>query len=82
MEEDYSAEGLRKAEAKRAEMLKLFDSALPYFQRAEKVQPGDIGTLSALQEIYARKDNLEMVKEFKSRLEKVKAGETIESSYF
>ncbi len=82
MEDDYSAEGLRKAEAKRAEMLSLFDSALPYFQRAEAVQPGDVGTLSALQEIYARKDNLEMVNEFKSRLEKVRNGGKIDTPYF
>ena len=82
IEEDYSAEGLRKAEAKRAEMMDLFDKALPYFQKAEAVEPNDLGTLSALQEIYARKDNLEMTKEFKSRMETVKAGGKVEAAYF
>ena len=82
IEEDYSPAGLRKAEAKRAEMMELFDKALPYFQKAEAVAPNDIGTLSALQEIYARKDNLEMTKEFKSRMETVKNGGTNESPYF
>jgi tetratricopeptide (TPR) repeat protein len=82
IEEDYSAEGLRKAEAKKSEMMALFDKALPYFQKAEAVSPNDLGTLSALQEIYARKDNLEMTKEFKSRMEIVKSGGTVESAYF
>ena len=82
LEEDYSAEGLRKAEAKRGEMMDLFDKALPYFQRAEALQPNDLGTLSALQEIYARKDNLDMVKEFKGRLQKVQSGEENSTPYF
>jgi len=82
IEEDYSTEGLRKSEVKRSEMMALFDQALPFFQRAEAVSPTDLGTLSALQEIYARKDDLEMVKEFKSRIETVQAGGTIETAYF
>ena len=82
IEEDYSAAGLRKAEAKKSEMMDLFDKALPYFQRAEAVSPNDIGTLSALQEIYARKDDFEMTKEFKSRMDTIKSGGTIETAYF
>jgi tetratricopeptide (TPR) repeat protein len=82
IEEDYSAAGLRKSEAKRAEMMNLFDKALPFFQKAEAVEPNDIGTLSALKEIYARKDNLEMAKEFKSRMEIVQNGGTNETAYF
>ncbi len=82
IEGDYSAAGLRKSETKRAEMMQLFDKALPYFQRAESIEPSDLGTLSALKEIYARKDNLELADEFKSRLEKVQNGGTIETAYF
>lgn len=82
IEEDYSAEGLRKAAAKKSEMMALFDKALPFFQKAEAVSPNDLGTLSALQEIYARKDNLEMTKEFKSRMETVKNGGTVDTAYF
>lgn len=82
IEGDYSAAGLRKSEAKRAEMMQLFDKALPFFQRAESIEPSDIGTLSALKEIYARKDNLDMAEEFKSRMEKVQSGGTIDTAYF
>ncbi len=82
MGEDYSTAGLRKAEEKRSEMMSLFDQALPYFKRAEAIDPNDIGTLSALQEIYARKDDLNMAKEFKTRLEKVQSGSSNDTSYF
>ncbi len=82
LDEDYSTAGLRKAEAKRGEMMQLFDKALPFFQRAEALDPDDLGTLSALQEIYARKDNLELVNEFKTRMEKSQSGEKNKKSYF
>jgi len=80
--EDYSAEGIKKYEAKRNEVFGQFDKALPYFKRCEKLQPGDPNTLIALKEIYAKKDDLEMSNIFKERLEKVQAGEKIEKSYF
>ena len=60
----------------------LFTKALPYFVSAEKLNPSDMNTLIALKEIFARQDDFEKSNEFKSRLESVQAGETIESSYF
>lgn len=82
LEDDYSAAGTRKYEAKKSEMMALFDNALPYFQKSEALNPSDIGTLSALREIYARKDDLEKTNEFKVRMEKVQNGEEITKSYF
>ena len=80
--DDYSKEGLKKYEQLKEEIFKEFDQALPYFQKAEALNPNDMNTLIALKEIYARKDDLEKSNEFKERLDKVQGGETIESSYF
>ncbi len=82
LEDDYSPAGTRKYEAKKSEMMKMFDDALPFFQKSESLSPNDIGTLGALMEIYARKDDLEKYNEFKSRMERVQNGETIAKSYF
>ena len=60
----------------------LFEKALPYFKDAERIDPNDINTLVALSEIYARTNEFELSKEFKSRLEKVQAGEKITEPYF
>ncbi len=85
LEDDLSAEGLRKYEAKKNEILKLFDKALPYFQRAEVINPNDLNTLIALKEIYAKKGSTEDLKismELKKRMEKIQGGGTNDSSYF
>lgn len=60
----------------------LMEKALPYFQKTEGMNPSDQNTLIALSEIYARIDDLEKSKIFKDRLETVKAGGKVESSYF
>lgn len=59
-----------------------FDDALPYFQKAEQLQPNDRNTLIALKEIYARKSNFDMSKIFKERLETIEAGGEVSESYF
>jgi tetratricopeptide (TPR) repeat protein len=82
LSDDYSADGIKKYEAKKAEVFKEFDAALPFFKKAESINPNDINTLIALKEIYARKDDLEKSNEFKKRLETVQAGGKNESSYF
>lgn len=82
MEDDYSKEGIKKYEAKKAEIFQKFDDALPFFQRCEKLNPNDVNTLIALREIYARKDDLDTSNIFKERLEKVQNGGKNESSYF
>ncbi len=75
------------SEAKKYDMLKaesedLFNVALPYFKKAEKLNANDINTLIALKEIFARTNDFETSGEFKKRLENVQAGGTNDSSFF
>lgn len=79
--DDYSKAGQAKYEALQAKVKGEFETALPYFMDVEKKNPNDVNTLIALKEIYARKSDYTMSNEFKARLEKVQAGETLES-YF
>ena len=58
LENDFTKEGLKKYENKKAEVFAEFDSALPYFKQAEKLNPNDVNTLIALKEIFARKEDL------------------------
>ncbi len=81
LEGDQTSEGLRSVMAKKSEMLSALDQALPYFQRAEAVNPSDQATLSALKEIYSRKNDSTLVAEFENRLKRIQTGEKIES-YF
>ncbi len=81
MPEDMSSAGLKKYEEMKAEMMGLFDQALPYFQKAESLNPNDVNTLIALKEIYTRKED-DLALEIKKRLDKVQAGEKNETSHF
>jgi hypothetical protein len=82
LEGDYSKEGTAKYEALQDKIFEEFDKALPYFQKAESLDPNDRNTLIALKEIYAKKNDIEMSNEFKARLDKLEAGETNDDSYF
>jgi tetratricopeptide (TPR) repeat protein len=79
--DDFSSAGLKKMQTMRDEVMSLFDQALPYFQKAESLNPNDLSTLIALNEIYARKED-ELSSEFKKRLEVVKAGGKNPASHF
>jgi tetratricopeptide (TPR) repeat protein len=80
--DDYTKEGLKKYNDKKKEISAQFDLALPYFQRCETLNPNDISTLTALKEIFARRDDLEKSNEFKRRLEVVNGGGTNPEPYF
>ena len=80
--DDYSKAGLKKYDELRKVMLTQFDEALPFFKQAETLNPSDRNTLIALKEIFARKDDLATSTEFKTRLETVDAGGTIENAFF
>jgi tetratricopeptide (TPR) repeat protein len=80
--EDFSSAGLKKMEVIKNEVIALFDLALPYFQKAESVDPNDMNTLIALNEIYARKDDEVLSPAIKTRLDLVKGGGKNASSYF
>ncbi len=79
--------GLSKAEQEQYNKLvkeanSLMETALPYFQKTESMEPNDVNTLIALGEIYARMDDLEKSKLFKDRLQVVRDGGKNPSSYF
>lgn len=80
--DDYSKDGLKKYDELRKLVLTQFDEALPYFKKAEALNPNDRNTLIALKEIFARKDDLPTSNEFKGRLEVVEGGGSNDSSYF
>jgi tetratricopeptide (TPR) repeat protein len=77
-----SAEEQKKYSALEKESSTLLDKSLPYFQRAEALNPNDVNTLIALSEIFARKNDIDKSMEFKGRLEKARSGENNPTSYF
>ena len=79
---DFSPAAMKKYEQLNAEVMGLFDQALPYFQKAESINPDEMNTLIALSEIFARKDDLEKAGEFKKRLEILKNGGKNATPYF
>jgi len=81
-QDDFSAAALKKYETLRDEIILLFNQALPYFQKAESLNPNDLNTLIALSEIYAREDDLEKATEFKKRIDVVKGGGKNEKAFF
>lgn len=82
LESDYSKEGLKKYKEMKDEVFAQFDKALPFFKRAESLDPNDANTLIALKEIHAKKNDLEASKEFKRRLEVVQGGGKNEKPYY
>ncbi len=72
----------KKYDALNKEAKGFFEEGLPYFKKAESMNPSDLNTLIALKEIYARLDDFTMSNEFKDRIGEVQAGKTIEKSYF
>ena len=80
--DDFSDEGVKKFDQKKAEIMEIFDTALPYFQKAESQDPNEMSVLIALTEIYAQKNDLEKSKIFKDRLDNVRNGGKNASSYF
>lgn len=82
LESDFSKEGQKKYEAAEKLMIAEFDKALPYFKKAESINPNDQNTLIALKEIFAKKNDMKMSSEFKTRLENVTSGGKNAKSYF
>jgi tetratricopeptide (TPR) repeat protein len=82
MAEDFSKAGIEKTRVAQSGIMDLFDQSIPYFKKAESIDPNDINTLIALTEIYAKKEDLIISAEMKKRLELVKSGGKNLSSYF
>jgi len=66
---DYSSAGTKKYNAIKAEMDDYFIQALPYFLKAEELDPKDLNTMIALKEIYAREGQLDKSAEYKAKIE-------------
>ncbi|MDQ3015212.1 MAG: hypothetical protein M3R25_00580 [Bacteroidota bacterium] len=66
---DYSAAGNQKYEAKKLQMDDAFEKALPFFLQAEQLNDKDFNTIVALKEIYARQNKLDLVEQYKVKLE-------------
>lgn len=69
--DDYSKEGTKKYEAKQAEMMAQFEKALPFFEKAESLNPEDSNTLLALREIWVRKGDFDKGNEYKAKYERI-----------
>ncbi len=82
MPDDFSNAGAKKYKEKKDEIEVLFDKAIPFFKKAENLDPGDLNTLIALSEIFARKEDFDASKEFKTRIETIKAGGKVTTPYF
>jgi len=78
---DNSQAALKRYKTLNEQMLALFDQALPHFQKAESLNPNDLNTLLALNEIYARKED-DLSLEIKKRLDVVKGGGKNATPYF
>ena len=82
LESDFSKEGQKKYDAAEKLMIAEFDKALPYFKKAESINPNDQNTLIALKEIFAKKNDMNLSKEFKTRLDNIQGGGKNAKSYF
>jgi tetratricopeptide (TPR) repeat protein len=66
---DYTSAGTKKYNAIKAEMDGYFEQALPYFLKAEELNPKDINTMIACREIYARMGDLDKSAAYKEKIE-------------
>lgn len=73
---------LKKYDALKADSDVIFKKALPYFKKAEMINPNDLNTMIAIKEITARLGDYETSNTFKARLEKVQGGEEFKESYY
>jgi len=82
LESDYSKAAMAKYDAKKAEMIGYFEEALPYFKKAEQIDPNDKNTMIAMKEIFARKDDLTTSNAFKERIAELEAGTKFDKPFF
>ncbi len=80
--DDFSSEGLKKHQTLKDEIMRIFQTSLPYFQKAEAIDPNEMNTIIALKEIYGRMDNITLASEFQKRLETLRNGNKNPASYF
>ncbi|MCH7404517.1 tetratricopeptide repeat protein [Belliella aquatica] len=79
---DSSSAGMERYKAIEAEVFVAFDKALPYFQKAERLNPNDTNTLIALKEIYIRNNQPETSNAIDERLKNVRDGGFNATAFF
>ncbi|MEZ4909132.1 MAG: tetratricopeptide repeat protein [Saprospiraceae bacterium] len=70
---DFSSAGTKKYNDLKKQMLELFTTAKPYFEKAYNINEKDLGVLQALSEISARQDKLDEAKIYRDKLAAAKA---------
>ena len=66
--QDYSPAGTKKYDEANAQMMALFEQALPYFEKAYAQNSDDTNTMIALKEIYVRQNKMDKANEIKAKL--------------
>lgn len=79
---DFSDAGKKKADTLKREIYEWYEQALPYFKKAESMNPNDVSTLFALKATFEGMDKDELADLFSKRLKLVKDGGTHASAYF
>ena len=65
---DFSAAGTKKIQCHQiGNGRNFFEQGLPFFQKAEELDPNDLNTMIALKEIYARKGKMDKAAEYKAK---------------
>lgn len=72
---DLTTAGMKKYDATKEEMDGIFNTALPFFIKAENINGSDMNTLIALKEIYARLNDLEKSEDYKRKMENLSGGQ-------
>ena len=60
----------------------IFAQAMPYFQKAESINPNDKNTLIALKEILIRLSKMEEAASIKERMQNVENGKKNETPFY
>ncbi|HMP30082.1 MAG TPA: hypothetical protein PKD85_10805 [Saprospiraceae bacterium] len=71
---DFTPAGTKKYNEAKNRMVKAFEEALPYFEKAESINAKDQNTIIALKEIFARTGKLDKVKIYTEKLEAITGG--------
>ena len=82
LNDDYSDAGTKKYEAMKKEMNGVFEQAMPYFQKAESINPNDKNTLIALKEILIRLTKMDEAAQIKERMQNVENGKKNETPFY
>ena len=72
---DFSAAGIKKYDAKKAEMNSFYEESFPYLEAAEKINPNDPLVIQALKEYYVRTSQMDKADIYKAKMEAIQSGQ-------